>query len=171
MWLKKYCLVLFSAGEKNYNFGQQRLRLEFTDFYNTDCWLGVRNCSGWRRMLKMKKCPGAASWSRIDHSESVPSAAPEDAQLVTHEENRFLMWRVVTHPGQNVEAILQPGTFLHRLLQTSRIRILGGFQGLDLCRNSLDPKLLKNKTIMYLKIKTEKDSKTSKFNIQFLNYS
>lgn len=72
------------------------------------------------------------------------------------------MWRVVTHPGQNVEAILQPGTFLHRLLQTSRIRILGGFQGLDLCRNSLDPKLLKNKTIMYLKIKTEKDSKTSK---------
>lgn len=52
----------------------------------------------------------------------------------------------VTHPGQNVNAILQPGTFLHHFLQTCRgTWVLRVFQGLDLCGNSLDLQVLKTR--------------------------
>lgn len=54
----------FCAGEKiNDNFGQQHLRLEFTDCYNTDCWLGLRNSSGWRRMFWWRNVLGLL----VDH--------------------------------------------------------------------------------------------------------
>lgn len=53
----------FVLVKKNDNFGQQHLRLEFTDCYNTDCWLGLRNSSGWRRMFWWRNVLGAL----VDH--------------------------------------------------------------------------------------------------------
>lgn len=53
----------FVLVKKNDNFGQQHLSLEFTDCYNTDCWLGLRNSSGWRRMFWWRNVLGLL----VDH--------------------------------------------------------------------------------------------------------
>lgn len=106
----------------------------------------------WRTVGPTRECrwwevnrPGAASWPLRAQGGFSPSAAPEDSQLVRHEGGCLSPWRVETHPGQNVEAILQPGTLLHHFLQALRSRVLGVLQVLDLCRSSLDLKLLKAK--------------------------
>lgn len=65
----------------------------------------------------------------------------------------WLNVHAITHPVQNVEAILQFGIFLHQLFQTHRrTRVLGVFQALNLSSQSLDLKLLKTTTIIYIKI-------------------
>lgn len=111
----------------------------------------------------MRKHPGAASWPRTDHSEPVPSAAPEDTQLVRHKDEACRGLSSLT-----LVRMLERWYFSleHSSIASPRRAELGFW---ELFKASISAETVwiwsawKIKTNMDLKVKeTEKDSKTSK---------